>query len=98
METSGGPRAPAPGTREGTYHETQENSGSTLNLVGRTLLGAKSTVLKGVFYWAGRSMLEVFGRELVWAREKIAAEEMAKLKGRKLVKCENCGNYREIDR
>ncbi len=81
-----------------SIYETPESSGSTLSLIGYSLLGAKTTVLKGMFYWTGRSMLEMFGRELVWAREKIAADEMARLKERKLVKCEKCGNYEEVTR
>ena len=73
----------------------QEASTSILNKLGGALLGTKTSILKGVFYWSGKSMLEMFGREIVWAREKIGAEEMARLRGRKLVKCEHCGNYRE---
>ena len=74
------------------------NKISTVGDAANSVLKVKTFLLRNLFYWVGKVYVEAIGREITWARERIAVEELMRARGQKLTRCEHCGGFKKEDK
>ena len=74
---------------------TQKSPASTIGDAANGVLKVKTFLLRNIFYWAGKVYVEAVGREVTWARERLAVEEQLRARGQKLTRCKHCGGFKK---
>lgn len=74
---------------------TPKSPASTVGDAANGVLKVKTFLLRNLFYWTGKVYVEAMGREITWARERLAVEEQLRARGQKLTRCEHCGSFKK---
>jgi len=59
----------------------------------KQVLRVKTVVFRNLFYWSGKILFELVGRELIYAKEKLLTEEEVRLSEATYIKCPKCGSF-----